>query len=119
MPTEGDKPGGILIYSISGFSYYMRDIVIYCPGETHKELKYHKIKNQEKVVPKILLIVSRETTGKIKVQCNDGKCKRSGGDDYNGWYEVDIKGYENYTVRPIKRKFFDVKEASMVVMGDN
>ncbi|MCP3683510.1 MAG: hypothetical protein GY861_12555 [bacterium] len=94
----------------------MKDIVIHCPGEVHKEPRYHKLKEEKVIIPKILLIVSDDTVGRIKIQCNDSLCKKTGSNI--GWYEVNIKGLNNYSVEPVPKQVFDLKQVPIVVMGD-
>jgi hypothetical protein len=95
----------------------MRDILINCPGIVHQEPRYHKLKEKKVIIPKILLIVSDDTTGKIKVQCNDSLCKKSGSNV--GWYVVNIKGLNNYSVESVPKQVFDLKQVPIVVMGDS
>jgi len=96
----------------------MKEIVINCPGESHKEPRYNKLKEKKIATSKILLIVSKDAVGTIKIQCNDSFCKRSGGSNYNGWYEVTFNGLGGYTIKAVKRQAFDLEKVPIAVIGD-
>ena len=90
-------------------------IVIYCPGECHKQPKHNKKTGKDEVKTKILCTVDKNTAGLIRVQCNDSQCKRSG--DNRGWYQIDINGTGGITTSPVPRHRFDLEALPTIGMG--
>lgn len=95
----------------------MPDIVIHCPNPVHDQPRYCRKSDEMKVVPKILIIVSADTVGKIKVQCNDSQCKHSI-EGHRGWYEIDINGLGGCAVKSIPKQYFKLNEVPILIMDE-
>ncbi len=93
----------------------MDDIVIYCPNSVHEQPRYHQKTDSMKVVPKILIIISENTSGIIKVQCNDSACKHSK-EDHKGWYEICLNGFGGYAVKSITKQYFKLHPVPMAIL---
>lgn len=90
-------------------------IVVYCPGRMHTQEAVDEGRSRS-ATPKILVLLSRDAVGTVRVQCPEGRCKRSAGEGYNGWYDITIAD-GTYRIEPVRKSYFDLKHAPGVVMG--
>jgi hypothetical protein len=100
----------------------MKDIVINCPCESHKEPRTTFNGRVIEAKPKILFVASAESVGEFKTQCPDGYCKkynkeRSKG-KYNSWYKIVINSLGGYSVEPLPKQEFELEKVPFVVIGD-
>lgn len=96
----------------------MKDIVIYCPNKVHEQPRHHQKTDSFRVVPKILIIISDDTSGKIKVQCNDSMCKNSK-EGHKGWYEICLNGLGGYTITSIPKQYFKLNQVPTAIMEES
>lgn len=100
-----------------------KDLLINCPCESHKIKRFNNVQKEIKPVPKILLIVSKETAGEFKIQCPDMHCRRynkeQSGGKYNSWYKITLNGLGACSVEPLPKQMFDLEKIPLVVVGED
>jgi hypothetical protein len=116
--------------SLQGYFYLpMKEIVIYCPCESHEKERHHKRHDgsTKRIAPcpKILMKVSPGTKGEISVQCSDITCrthnKKTSDGKFNSWYSVDLNGLgaNKITPIPIPVSFNEIEIVPVAIMGVN
>jgi hypothetical protein len=104
----------------------MKEIVINCPCQSHKEDKIHYRPDGSKkgiwATPKILMTVEAGVVGAISVQCSDITCrtynKKHSNGKYNSWYRVefDVLGGCSVTPIPIPEIFWELETVPVAIM---
>jgi len=99
----------------------MNDILINCPCDSHKQARFNSVLKEVGPIPKILLLASQNTRGKIKIQCSDNWCRRYNkgktNGKYNSWYEIDFNSLGGYTITALPARQFPVTKVPTAVMG--
>ena len=107
----------------------MKEIVIHCPGNSHKEDKVHCRPDGSKkgiwATPKILMKVSPKTVGTVCVQCSDTSCrthnKKNSRGKYNSWYKVVFEESGGYSVDqiPVPKEFWELETVPVAILEDS